>query len=35
VPMLTDDRTPAPDITSIAIMITSGALERACPVQLA
>ena len=35
VPMLTDDRTPAPDITSIAAMITSGDLERACPVQLA
>jgi histidine ammonia-lyase len=35
VPMLGDDRTPAPDITSITQLITSGALERECPVQLA
>ena len=35
VPMLDDDRTPAPDITSITALITSGALERGCPVQLA
>jgi len=35
VPMLTDDRTPAPDITSITSLMHSGALERACPVQLA
>ncbi len=35
VPMLGDDRTPAPDITSITALITSGALERGCPVQLA
>jgi len=35
VPMLTADRTPAPDITSITTLMHSGALERACPVQLA
>lgn len=35
VPPLEADRPPSPDIEAIALMIQSGALERACPVQLA
>jgi len=35
VPMLGDDRPPSPEITTIASMVMTGALERACPLQLA
>ena len=35
VPTLTVDRSPAPDITALTDLITSGELERACPSQLA
>ncbi|MBM3752120.1 MAG: histidine ammonia-lyase [Acidimicrobiia bacterium] len=34
VPMLGDDRPPSPDITILASMVITGALERACPMQL-
>ena len=34
VPTLTVDRTPAPDIQAIGALISDGALERACSLQL-
>jgi histidine ammonia-lyase len=34
VPALGDDRPPSPDIDAISTLITSGALERACPIEV-
>ncbi|MDA1307634.1 MAG: aromatic amino acid lyase, partial [Acidobacteria bacterium] len=34
VPTLTDDRPPSPDITTLVTLLSSGALEHSCPLQL-